>query len=92
MMTEEQAKTKWCPLVRNFPDGHNADGLRRIELSACIGSKCMAWRNADQVGIGPNGEERKPVSASRSVRYADVGTKWIDRGYCGAFGPDAVKS
>ena len=31
-MTEDEAKTKWCPQAH---DGSN---------QKCIGSKCMAWR------------------------------------------------
>lgn len=32
-MTEEEAKTKWCP---QFGSAH--------EPGRCIGSECMAWR------------------------------------------------
>jgi hypothetical protein len=38
----------------------------------------MAWRKVDQIGIGPNGEKRD--------RDMDGRTRWVDRGYCGAFG------
>jgi hypothetical protein len=34
-MTEEEAKTKWCPQAR-------------IDI-CCIGSACMAWRCADEI-------------------------------------------
>jgi hypothetical protein len=51
-MTEDEAKTKWCPLSR--PYVHTQDGpapTRYVEngqlvhtgVSCCIGSKCMAW-------------------------------------------------
>lgn len=54
-MTEEEAKTKWCPFARIFPAGEfyqstngadlpslTADDMR--PLSRCIASACMAWR------------------------------------------------
>jgi hypothetical protein len=61
-MTEEQAKTKWCPMVRGGlnvyptygnvqepgPEQRNPAGAR------CIGSHCMMWRwtrAAEQVRV-----------------------------------------
>jgi len=53
-MTEEEAKTKWCPFVRavSVDSGHSA--ANRIALpkeavalpvsARCIASACMAWR------------------------------------------------
>ncbi len=58
-MTEEQAKTKWCPFARIFPAGDfwqssNGRDMTVLQaslaegdlgnLSRCIGSACMAWR------------------------------------------------
>ncbi len=51
-MTEEEAKTKWCPMVRDFDETGtssnccwseaNPDGRNPI-YSRCIGSNCMWW-------------------------------------------------
>lgn len=48
-MTEKDAKTKWCPMVRSgvtFRQGANrwieSDGTHRI--AQCLGSACMMWR------------------------------------------------
>ena len=51
MMTEDQAKTKWCPHVRYHNNGEVAsvycnkpgdpDSLVGLEL--CIASDCMMW-------------------------------------------------
>ena len=41
----------------------------------CVGARCMAWRHADQIGIGPRGEKRD--------RDHDGMTRWMDRGRCG---------
>lgn len=85
MITEDEAKTKWCPLARtpNYiatDHGSTNRNLRGEPLatSLCIASACMAWRKVDQIGIGPNGEKRE--------RDMDGRTHWVDRGYCGAFG------
>jgi len=46
-MTEEEAKTKWCPRAHDGSD------------QACIGSQCMAWRRVPagqhQESCGPQG-------------------------------------
>lgn len=41
-MTEEEAKTKWCPMVRFDPEG----GINRESpnlVFTCIASCCMMW-------------------------------------------------
>lgn len=58
MMTEEEAKTKWCPFSRQLDAVYtNVDGIPTAggtvnrdyvgnphNQCLCIGSKCMAWR------------------------------------------------
>ena len=46
-MTEEEAKTKWCPMVRLGDSGGNNQlllGGTHSTLGHCIGSACMMWR------------------------------------------------
>lgn len=77
MMTEEQAKTKWCPLARDycFADDSSAVTINRWRGkpgvgSMCIGSECMAWQWAPG----------RPDNATSGEYF---------NGYCGAFGRSA---
>ena len=48
-MTEEKAKTKWCPMVRHINDvkvpvACNRDALNGVQpYNSCIASECMMW-------------------------------------------------
>jgi hypothetical protein len=49
-MTEEEAKKKWCPMVRiahenvvaNRTDGYGDNNFHKLQC--CIASDCMMWR------------------------------------------------
>ena len=43
-MTEEEAKTKWCPFARNGGEA----GCNRLQSTECLGSACMAWRWSEE--------------------------------------------
>jgi hypothetical protein len=48
-MTEQDAKKRWCPMVRGLPVGNNEIYRHATtrdwgdEESNCIASKCMMW-------------------------------------------------
>jgi hypothetical protein len=72
-MTEDEAKTKWCPLVRwKFSANSDQSSSNRetgdanphtIKGTRCIASGCMAWR----------------------FNRGDESLDGRARGYCGAF-------
>jgi hypothetical protein len=41
-MTEDEAKTKWCPLAQI--------SFRSDEIQVCAASNCMMWRWTDERG------------------------------------------
>jgi hypothetical protein len=59
VITEDEAKTKWCPQAR-YETGEGGGNRWRLDMSAividpmnpppcrCIASACMAWRFVDQ--------------------------------------------
>ena len=52
-MTEEEAKTKWCPQARQSSDSiytyNRGDDGTGSHSCRCLGSACMAWRLAERM-------------------------------------------
>ena len=82
-MTETEAKTKWCPMVRiAVGDGDyatanrgwvaNPEGLIDTEMGRCIGSACMMWRWIEDGGA--------------NLEQYRNGEPYQQRGYCGLAG------
>lgn len=69
-MTEDEAKTKWCPMARNESEtssfNRDINGFHsrndKIPYSPCIASACMMW----QVGIESYRDRGNDVPASGS--------------------------
>lgn len=97
ILTEEEAKTKWCPETRihevrgagvyvNKPiTDENPHGHANAASVMCIGSACMAWRWATNGGhyeaVAPN---HHGPSFARLV--PGTGTLSTTHGYCGKAG------
>ena len=94
-MTEEEAKTKWCPHAR-AQNGNETTAINRYRNGIdpeclCVGSACMAWRWTERRGDGPVEETMESPPPDRPV-----GMRWYrgtDRwglfplwGYCGLAG------
>lgn len=88
MMTEQEAKAKWCPNSRVMDSCTALSGNRWCEdsfnastfqpLNACCASKCMAWRWAST-------DERGQPKFGRYQSEEEC-TNGVHLGYCGAFG------
>ena len=55
-MTEEEAKTKWCPFGR-MRDAYGSFNRSTYDegITKCLGSKCMMWR-WDKASINERGQ------------------------------------
>lgn len=87
-MTEDEAKTKWCPFTRVGEQASGAAENRPDGSYNCIASGCMAWRWAQKPN--PDWKEQNGMMVSyppRDTRY-DEPMYVEDRthGHCGAFG------
>lgn len=67
-MTEDEAKTKWCSMVRN-ENGRNISELKMPKWSRCIVSDCMLWRRDEKV------RTERPIQNDRPK-----GEGWKDTG------------
>jgi hypothetical protein len=95
-MTEDEAKTKWCPFVNAVvatsrsvnPAGNRTvnaeEGGKVYPVTAhttCIGSDCMAWRKSP-------GDAKFRDARTGQLHDRDLtgnGT-WVYTGYCGLAG------
>jgi hypothetical protein len=89
MLSEEQAKMKWCPFARDSETAGNRSQLTGHIAFTCFGSGCMAWR------WGPH-TERQDVEKTEE-QPSDAVKIWTEKetqeeadirreGYCGLAG------
>lgn len=66
ILTEDEARTKWCPFVRynsgeiaEEPGVNRHGQLKNPNYAGCIASECMAWRPwVDIHSMEPNPPEK----------------------------------
>ena len=93
LLTEEEAKTKWCPMVRAVairggtfgspePIGNRiaADQNELPKVTQCIASGCMMWRQHAS-------DESWTVQGESKTKTLPAGLR---RGYCGLAGKPEV--
>lgn len=85
-MTEQEAKTKWCPFARVGSETTGLGSINRdmrkgpaFDGAQCIGSGCMAWRKSGAAKV----ENRKGQLVDRDI---DGTGRWHYDGYCGLAG------
>ncbi|KAA1057196.1 hypothetical protein [Azospirillum argentinense] len=93
-MTEEEARTKWCPHARQSTDNfttYNRSESGKVDDSCnCVASDCAAWRwmsahSADDFDLVDVPGD--PIGALVRRRNYEGEAR---RGFCGAFGkPEA---
>lgn len=86
-MTEDEAKTKWCPQARVFLAGdywQSTNGADLATMTAhdlrpltrCIGSACMTWRKLPQSCSRCGGDG---FIESVGMCYAEICPMWADK-------------
>lgn len=82
-MTEEEAKTKWCPMVRqtsesdNYKPATNRFEIADVSAFNCIGSACMARRKNYTIPVHVSGQ---------LLSEAPRGALMVEDGHCGLAG------
>lgn len=89
-MTEEEAKTKWCPHARvdstasNRPDSYPGHDIGSGKWPTCIGSACMAWRWVASIPTFQKVDPLNPLSTYSKTRAYSAPAP--THGFCGLAG------
>ncbi len=78
MITEAEAKMKWCPFARVGEQASGAAENRPDGSYNCIVSACMAWRSGGTVRVDSSGKRVFSEMAQHSARS--------EVGFCGLAG------
>jgi hypothetical protein len=99
MLSEEEAKKKWCPHVQvsvstgidgtEQDDNRNSMQLDFSRQPICIASKCMAWRWCDEYdALNVQTDEVRPLGIGfNALEDDEMKVPRYENGYCGLSGP-----
>ena len=80
-MTEDEARKKWCPMVR--PSSIAMKDIREAHEMKCVASECMMWRWGDGDGYQmvqlESGNYKTLMTTGEVESYAN----YPQCGYCG---------
>lgn len=76
MITEYDAKNRWCPFARLSEMGGTFNRCGPAANVECIGSQCMAWRWDSSRGPGPVEEYTVPVGGNPANLPDRPGFRW----------------
>jgi len=83
-MTEDEARTKWCPFVRT--DSIPVRELRLAGQMRCVASECMAWRYDRTIPASPEPLERIAALGIDRPAWNTTPHKSKIDGHCGLAG------
>ena len=80
LLSEEEAKTKWCPFARCNINNVSANRFAGApyDNSLCIASQCMAWRWGHK--------EVDHITRGEPTQWSTIDLEQTDKGFCGLAG------
>jgi len=86
ILSEEEAKTKWCPMVRYSQNFNDLTSNRPGEYDHpyCMASDCMMWRWENQEAWIDRIEEMRKTSPKMSTQ--ELSEIFPRKGFCGLGG------
>ena len=86
-MTEDEVKTKWCPMVRFTRDSNGTLWDNRADNNGrptCIASECMWWVHEKSAWCHPDGREPTKEELHEHLTPEYAGLITLKFGHCGA--------
>ncbi|MEE8113643.1 MAG: hypothetical protein V3T23_04755 [Nitrososphaerales archaeon] len=83
IVTEDEAKLKWCPEVRSsfINGGNRADTFNPLD-APCVGTQCMLWQTTNLTYL-PDGGGDRVLEHHPSIPLPMGATDVVVNGHCG---------